>query len=274
MSQVCMHEAEAEGAPAGFPYLLAEYECPLINPPSQHGLFENKLHNIRLAISRFDPPVLQAGQEFSFWDVALAPTAENGYREGAMFINHIVTTSLGGGLCQLSGLIYNLALLSDCEIVERYNHSIDAYGEARYIPLGRDATVAYGRKNLRFRNPYQYAIRFELQVNEQHAWGKVWGEQPMENQIHIETLLLRTLTSKRKRYLADPKLALDQRQHVPGLTGKIVKAWRIHQRPGQPPHREYLSRDHYACTPEYIRYGSTGKPSLLRRIFDRLGIHG
>lgn len=268
-----MNSMKMCSAPAGFPFLLAEYACPLINPPSQRGLFENKIHNIRLAISRFDPAVLQPGQLFSFWDIALAPTAENGYREGAMFINRQVRTSLGGGLCQLSGLIYNLALLSGCEIVERFNHSIDAYGEERYIPLGRDATVAYGRKNLRFRNHGDFAMQFDLHVDEQRAWGRVWGQKPIENQIRIETLLVRTINSP-TRWVADPELPSGQRNSLPGLTGKIVKAWRVHERPGHPPRREYLSRDHYACTPEFIRYGYAGNPSMLRKLLDRFGIHG
>lgn len=257
-----------------YPFQLAEYSCPLINPPSQRGLFENKIHNIELAISRFSPPVLRPGQAFSFWDTALAPTAENGFREGAMFINRQVKTSLGGGLCQLSGLIYNLALLSGCEIIERHNHSIDAYGEERYIPLGRDATVAYGHKNLRFRNPHKFAISFDLKVDAKHAWGRVTGEQPMDNRIVIETVLVRTLDSQATRWVADPALPLGQQDCAPGLTGKIVKAWRIFEHPELPPKREFLSRDHYACTPRYIRYGYAGNPSLVRRVLDRLGMHG
>jgi vancomycin resistance protein YoaR len=256
-----------------FAFQLAEYACPLINPPSQRGLFENKIHNIQLAISRIAPPVLLPGQIFSFWDAALAPTAENGYREGAMFINRQVKTSLGGGLCQLSGLIYNLALLSGCEIIERYNHSIDAYGEDRYIPLGRDATVAYGKKNLRFRNPYNFAIYFELQVDEQRAWGNVLGERQIENQIHIETSLLRTIPSA-TCWVADTALPLNQQNSIPGLTGKIVKAWRVFERAGLPPRREYLSRDRYASTPVHIHYGCENNPSILRKILDRFGIHG
>lgn len=268
-----MMQANAGQAPADFPFLLAEYSCPLINPPSQRGLFENKIHNIELAISRFAPPTLQPGQVFSFWDIALAPTAENGYREGAMFINQQVRTSLGGGLCQLSGLIYNLALLSGCTIIERYNHSIDAYGEDRYIPLGRDATVAYGRKNLRFANPYDFAIQLELHVDGKRAWGYVRAAQPIATIFRIETRQLRTLAApKRVRRLADPALPPGQEQRVPGLTGKIVKAWRIHERPGQPAQKEFLSHDHYARTPDCIRYGYDGQPSLLRRVIDRFGL--
>lgn len=269
-----MNGSVVRSAPGEFSFHLAEYACPLINPPSQRGLFENKIHNIRLAISRFRPPVLQPGQTFSFWDIALAPTLENGYREGAMFINRQVRSSLGGGLCQLSGLIYNLALLSGCEIIERHNHSIDAYGEARYIPLGRDATVAYGIKNLRFRNPYDFAMKIELHVDDKRAWGHVWGEKPIEGEIRIEALLVRTLVNQATRWVADPSLPLNQKNSVPGLTGKIVKAWRVYERPCHPPQKEFLSRDHYASTPEYIRYGYAGNPSWVRRVLDRLGIHG
>ena len=261
-------------APKDFSFQIAEYECPLINPPSQRGLFENKIHNIRLAIDRFNPPILQPNQTFSFWETALAPTAENGYREGAMFINQQVTTSLGGGLCQLSGLIYNLALLSGCEIIERYNHSIDAYGEARYIPLGRDATVAYGKKNLIFRNPYSFPVMIELHVDEQHAWGSVWATQPIEQQIHIETLLLRTTIRHAIRYQADSTLPLKQQREVPGLSGKVVKAWRVFEQVGQPPRKEFLSQDQYASTPTRILYGHVGKPSGMRKLLNRLGWWG
>ncbi len=255
-----------------FPFELAEYSCPLINPPSQRGLFENKLHNIRLAISRIQPPMLNPGQEFSFWRMALAPTAENDYREGAMFINHQVRTSLGGGLCQLSGLLYNLALLSGCEIVERHNHSIDAYGEERYIPLGRDATVAYGRKNLRFRNPYDFALAIELHVDERRAWGRVLGSKPIQHKIRIETELLATLDSPNRRK-ADPALPPGQLLEKAGLTGKIVKAWRVFELPDRTCHTEMLSRDRYAATPTYIHYGAR---NLLwaRKILDRIGLHG
>jgi len=255
-----------------FPFQLAEYSCPLINPPSQRGLFENKLHNIRLAISRIRPPVLQTGQEFSFWRMALAPTAENDYREGAMFINHQVRTSLGGGLCQLTGLLYNLALLSGCEILERHNHSIDAYGEERYIPLGRDATVAYGRKNLRFRNPYDFPLAFELHVDEHRAWGRVLGARPVEHKIRIETELLATLGSPPRRK-ADPSLPRGQEVEKPGLTGKIVKAWRVFELPDSTSRTETLSQDRYAATPTYTHYGARNM-LWARKILDRFGLHG
>ena len=54
----------------------------------------------------------------------------------------------GGGVCKIATTLYNLAVLSNLEIVERHNHSMPI----NYVPYGQDATVAYGVKDLRFKN--------------------------------------------------------------------------------------------------------------------------
>jgi vancomycin resistance protein YoaR len=251
---------------------LAAYACPLIDPPSQRHMFENKIHNIELAISRMEPLVLAPGQAFSFWQRALAPTLDNGYREGAMFVNRRVVGSVGGGLCQLSGVIYNLALLAGLQILERHNHSIDAYGEERYIPLGCDATVAFGRKDLRFRNPHRFPVALELNVDRSRVSGRVTGGQPLDCAIRIETALIRTIASPRKR-VVDPEVAVGEEIVEPGLTGKVVRAWRVFERPGQSARREALSRDRYRETPTRVRYGArtTPWPVRVRNLF---GLHG
>lgn len=260
-------------APSEFRLAIAEYSCPLINPPSQRGLFENKLHNIRLAIARMEPFILEPAETFSFWKRALAPTAENGYREGAMFINQRVSTSLGGGLCQLSGLIYNLALLAGLIILERHNHSIDAYGEDRYIPLGRDATVAYGRKDLRFANPHPFPVQLQLGVDAQRASGKVFAPQALDAQIRIETALLETIPSPR-RQVRDNSIAPGEAMTEPGLTGKRIRAWRIVERPNQVLHKEELSRDHYHATPTWVRRRDALLTPWMHKVLARFAFHG
>jgi VanW like protein len=260
-------------SPAEFPVELTSYACPLINPPAQRHMFENKIHNIALAISRMAPLVLAPGQAFSFWDRALAPTVENGYRDGAMFVNRRVIASVGGGLCQLSGAIYNLALLAGLHILERHNHSIDAYGEERYIPLGRDATVAYGRKDLRFRNPHRFPVAIELHVDQRQVSGRVTGTQPLDCAIRIETALIRTIASPRKR-VADPALVVGEEVVEPGLTGKVVRAWRVFESPGQPPRRERLSRDRYRERPTLVRFGAVRAAPWGARVRSLFGMHG
>ena len=52
-------------------------------------------------------------------------------------------------------------------MLERHNHSIDIYDDTtRYMPLGGDATVAYGYKDLKIRNNLEVPIRFAISINE------------------------------------------------------------------------------------------------------------
>jgi vancomycin resistance protein VanW len=89
---------------------------------------------------------------------------------------------IGGGLCQISGAIFHLALLSRLEIVERHQHSVDIYTEEnRYTPLGTDATVVFGYKDLRIRNPYHFPIQFWFSVEENHFIGELCSKEKIES---------------------------------------------------------------------------------------------
>ena len=87
------------------------------------------------------------------------PSVGNGFVDGRNIVDGQLVRQVGGGLCQLSSLVYHLALLGGLEIVERHPHSIDIYRDnERFTPLGADATVVWGSKDLRLRNSYPFAI--------------------------------------------------------------------------------------------------------------------
>jgi len=72
----------------------------------------------------------------------------------------------GGGLCQLSGLLYYVSLVAGLEVIERHAHSRDIYDDqTRYAPLGSDATVAFGFKDLRVLNTTPLPICFRVLVS-------------------------------------------------------------------------------------------------------------
>jgi hypothetical protein len=49
--------------------------------------------------------------------------------------------------------VYHIGIIAGLDIIERYNHSVDIYtDDTRFAPLGTDATVVYGYKDLRIRN--------------------------------------------------------------------------------------------------------------------------
>jgi vancomycin resistance protein VanW len=126
-----------------------------------------KVVNLKLASQAIERIHIYPNEVFSFWDAVGAPSKRNGYQASRSIINNQIINSVGGGLCQLSGLIYHIALRANLEIVERHHHSMDIYTEAtRYYPLGADATVVYGYKDLKIRNNYQQPIHFRFVIEE------------------------------------------------------------------------------------------------------------
>lgn len=130
------------------------------------SLFENKVHNLQTAARRIESIVIRPGEVFSFWQIVGNPSEKNGYRVGRNILNGVLQESVGGGLCQLSGIVYHVSLLAGLPVPERFNHTVDIYAEQdRFTPLGADATVVYGHKDLRVRNnrdvPLQFVFQFE-----------------------------------------------------------------------------------------------------------------
>jgi vancomycin resistance protein VanW len=124
---------------------------------------EAKLHNIGTARRNLENLPLPPGGILSFWHVVGRPTGVRSFRPGRSLLGGQLKPDFGGGLCQLSGLIYHLCLQAGLEILERHPHSRDIYEDAeRYTPLGADATVAYGFKDLRILNclPAPVCFRF------------------------------------------------------------------------------------------------------------------
>ncbi len=138
----------------------------LAQPIVANAWLENKQYNFRQAAQQINAVTVQPGHVFSFWKTIGNPTEARGFKKGRNLVNGQVSETYGGGLCQLSGIIYHTSLIAGLAIVERHNHSVDLYanGEQRFTPLGADATVAFGYKDLRVSNPFGFAVRFEVEV--------------------------------------------------------------------------------------------------------------
>jgi vancomycin resistance protein YoaR len=141
--------------PAGFEHRICVYTRPLICYPRQERAFAGKRRNIEIALAAVDGLRIAPGEMFSFWRCVGRPTQRAGYRRAAALKDGVLTEDIGGALCLVSTVLYNVALLAGMEIVERRCHSVDTYGPSRYFELGRDAAVEYAYIDLRFRNPHQ-----------------------------------------------------------------------------------------------------------------------
>ena len=135
---------------------------------------ENKVVNLRLAAARLDGLVIRPGETFSYWRLIGKPSLRKGYREGMVLFLGRIGSDTGGGLCQLSNLIFWMALHSPLTVVERYRHSHDVFPDAnRTQPFGSGATCAYPRRDLMLRNDTDQPFQLRLRVGETHLEGEL-----------------------------------------------------------------------------------------------------
>jgi vancomycin resistance protein YoaR len=168
----------------------AEHDWPhqiTISQPIRPGAtFANKWANIDLASQKIDKICLDSGQILSFWAVVGHPSLARGFRMSRNLVRGQVSQAVGGGLCQVSGILYHLSLVAGLEVVERHAHSLDIYREEeRFSPLGADATVVFGYRDLRVRNPYDFAVQWRLEVEAERITARLCSPYPIEAR-HLE----------------------------------------------------------------------------------------
>lgn len=155
-------------------------QLKLSQPIKSNNYSENKIHNLRLATSHIETLVIPSERILSFWKLIPKPVKKNGYKKGRNLIGDGLSIDYGGGLCQLSGILYHLSLIGGLKAFERHPHSKDIYTEeTRYTPLGSDATVVYGHKDLRILNPLDQAISFKFEIKEQEIIAHLCAEHPV-----------------------------------------------------------------------------------------------
>lgn len=131
----------------------------------------NRGHNIVLAASKLNGSVLKKDDEFSYLKVVGPYSAKNGYLPAPAYVNKILTTANGGGVCQLATTLYNAQLRANLEIVYRTNHS---YAPA-YVPKGLDATVSSTTTDYKFKNQYAYPVYITSYVVGGNLTVDIWS---------------------------------------------------------------------------------------------------
>ncbi len=159
--------------------------------------------NIGRAAELVDGTVLKPGETFSLNGTVGERTRENGFTEGFIISNGIFKEDLGGGVSQMATTTFNAMFFAGLEDVEHKPHSfyIDRY------PVGREATVAWGSVDLRFRNDTPYGVLVEAKVTPATAsssgvvtvsmWStKVWDiTTTASDRYNLTSPATRTLTT-------------------------------------------------------------------------------
>ncbi len=127
---------------------------------SLFGRTASQRHNSKLALEHLLGVTVPPGETFSFNQRVGTFSRDEGYRKAPVSYNGQLIDDWGGGVCQTSTTLYNAALLAGMTIIERHRHRF----APSYISPGRDAAVAFSNIDLRFTNPYAFAVRIEGSV--------------------------------------------------------------------------------------------------------------
>lgn len=156
-------------------YKAAEHSTPLLrklrNVDMQ--LQYNKITNLTIAACRLDGLLIRPGETFSYWRSIGKPTRRKGYVDGMVLFYGGFRSGTGGGLCQLSNLIYWMALHTPLTVTERHRHSYDVFpDERRTQPFGSGATCAYNYLDLQLTNHTDHTYQLKLHLDNTFLYGE------------------------------------------------------------------------------------------------------
>lgn len=163
------------------PYSVFKHSTPLLRQLRNVDMHlqRNKVNNLRLAVGRIDGVILRPGEIFSFWRTVGKPTRRKGYLEGMVLHNGTIRPETGGGLCQLSNLIYWMTLHTPLTVTERWRHNYDVFPDCdRTQPFGSGATVAYNYIDLQIRNDTEDSYQLLVGVEENDLIGEWRSDRP------------------------------------------------------------------------------------------------
>ena len=180
---------------------------------SYGGSNKDRSYNIALVTSLVDGTVLMPGEEFSYSEISQKGRGK--YKMGTAYVNDKPVPSEGGGICQGTTTLYRAVMRANIRSTERHNHSLPV----SYVPLGLDATIAWGYLDYKFKNPYDFPIYIEGITENKTVTFNIYG---------------------------DPSVLGDKTYDmISEVNGKEAKSYQVTYENGQEIEREFISKDIY-----------------------------
>lgn len=170
------------------PHCIFEHQSLLLRKLNSVDmqLQRNKITNLKIAVAKLDGLLLRPGETFSYWRQIGKPSRRKGYLEGMILREGKVLSGIGGGLCQLSNLLYWMTLHTPLTVVERWRHSYDVFPDARRTqPFGSGATCSYPNIDLQIRNDTESTFQLRVEVGETHLQGHWYSDTPCPYEYQI-----------------------------------------------------------------------------------------
>lgn len=210
---------------------------------TEYPIAPYRVTNIGRAAELINESLVLPGETFSLNDTIGERTKANGFVKGFIIDKGDFAEALGGGVSQSATTLFNAVFFAGLEDVEHHAHSLYI---SRY-PAGREATVAFGSKDLRFRNNFPTGVLLQAQHAPGYIRVSIWGTKQYDK---IESMSSSRYNYKQPESRTSGASGCMPQAPVPGFdidvtrvfykNGKVVKREKFHTR--------YNPTDRITCT--------------------------
>jgi vancomycin resistance protein VanW len=148
---------------------------------------ETKIVNLGLAARSIDGLLIRPGELFSFWNRVGNPTEKRGFAPGLVLSHGEVSIDVGGGLCQMSNLLYWMALHTPLTVAEQHHHGFDPFpDDDRVQPFGSGASVFYNYGDLRLLNATDSTFQLSVRLTDTDLVGAIRSDRDLPTAFVVE----------------------------------------------------------------------------------------
>jgi vancomycin resistance protein YoaR len=223
---------------AGVTTLVVDFKSPF--PTSD----TTRTNNLVVATKRINGTYVPPGGTFSLNGILGERTTDKGYADGTVIINGRLTRGTGGGISQVSTVIYNMAYFAGADIQEFTAH---AFFIPRY-PEGREATVYWPTVDNRWKNDTPFGMLLQTWVEGGYVHGRVWSTKTWD---------IKSVKGPRRNVVPPKTIRSDSlkcypQQPNPGFDVTVTRQWFRHGTTAlvksESVRTHYIPEDEVVCT--------------------------
>jgi vancomycin resistance protein YoaR len=223
---------------AGVTTLVVDFKSPF---PTNDT---TRTNNLVVATKRINGTYVPPGGTFSLNGILGERTTDKGYADGTVIINGRLTRGTGGGISQVSTVIYNMAYFAGADIQDFTAH---AFFIPRY-PEGREATVYWPSVDNKWKNDTPFGMLLQTWVEGGYVHGRVWSTKTWD---------IKSVKGPRRNVVPPKTIRSDSlkcypQQPNPGFDVTVTRQWFRHGTTAlvksESVRTHYIPEDEVVCT--------------------------
>lgn len=170
------------------PYTVFETSSLMVNANSGYDMKYqfNKVHNLKLAAKAIDKIIIEPSETFSFCQCVRFADRYEPYRDGLILVDGKIGGSYGGGLCQLSSMLFWLFLHTPLTVIERHGHAIEWFPSTTDdLPCGTDATINEGWLDLKVKNETDNTFQIKIDFDEEYLYCRILSQRSVKMEYTV-----------------------------------------------------------------------------------------